>query len=77
MGIFLPAIEMAGYLCLMPTASRGGTIADNHKIFPLPLSPSLGGVSDEKQLMGAYQKSPRDERVQTGVLTPGIDAMKD
>ena len=30
MGIFLPAIEMAGYLCLMPMASLGGTIADNH-----------------------------------------------
>ena len=31
MGIFLPAIEMADHLCLMPTASLAGTIADNHK----------------------------------------------
>ena len=29
------------------------------------------GFPDEKQLIGAYHKSRRDERPQTGVLTPG------
>ena len=56
MGIFLPAIEMAGYLCLMPMASLGGTIADNHYFFLLVSGKMLTNISDShvfKYLCGA------------------------
>ena len=41
------------------------------KLFQLLFRPLSIGISDEKQLMRAWLKSRRDERSQTGVLTPG------
>ena len=41
------------------------------KLFHLLFRPLSIGISDEKQLMRAWLKSRRDERSQTGVLTPG------
>ena len=61
---------------LRGTVSAPEIIDARGTFLPLPFRPLHICVSDEKQLIGAYQKSRRDERSQTGAQAPGNDATR-